>query len=170
MRLFYLEKEALSKQCILLFSSTLLTFMLETPQEEQTFLFARNNFFLLAMRKGVEKEISLALYPPASACLPLKCVFSWTSCPLGQNPVPCAAESSQGKWRVVFNGSSLAKNPIWPKIPSRCLGQLSLMWGNTIYFLGSLPTPEKVMSLECLSPERAKCWAILGFFWSIRNY
>lgn len=52
------------------------TGVLEPPQSEQTFLLARNNFFLLAVRKGREKEISLALYPPASTWLPLKCVFS----------------------------------------------------------------------------------------------
>lgn len=143
--------------------------VLETPQQEQTFPLARNNFFLLAVRKGREKEISLALHPPASACLPLKCVLCWTSCPLGQNPVPCAAESSQGKARMVINGSSLARNPTWPKIPSCCLAQLSLMRGNAIYFLGSLPSPEEIMSLECLSPERVNSGAVLGLFWRIRS-
>lgn len=113
----------------------------------------------------MEREANCSCFLSSCLCLPSpKMCIQLNLFSFEQHPVPCATESSRGKGRMVFNGPTLPKNPIWPKMSSCCLGQLSLTWENSIYFLGILLRPEEVMSLECLSPERAKGWAVFGFF------
>lgn len=103
----------------------------------------------------------------------LKCVFSWTACPWGQHPLSSAATSAeqlqwlQGqrkagfKWTLPCQKIRVRR----AKIAACFSGQLSLMWGNIIYFLGSMPNPEGIRSLQCLSPERAKNCTVVDVLW-----
>lgn len=51
------------------------------------------------------------------------------------------------------------------KIATCLSGKFSLMWGNIIYLLDSLPNPEGIRSLQCLSPERAKSCTDVDVLW-----
>ena len=133
------------------------------------------SFFLLEIfsssRPGGrrEKQIVLTFSPPASIHLLLNCTSSWSAHPSGQHPVAvqpqvessCTARKGEG--RLVSNGASLAKKQVCSKIPACLSGQLSLLWGSSIYFLGSLPSPEGIRSLECLNPEKTKSLPVLFF-------
>lgn len=131
------------------------------------------SFFLLEAfssslpRGRREKQITLAFCPPASTHLLLKCKSSWTTCPLGQHPAPLQPQvgssctGRKGEGRLVSKGPSLANTHVCPKIPACLSGQPSFMRGNSIYFEGSLPSPEGIRSLEFLNPVRAKRLSVL---------
>lgn len=138
------------------------------------------SFFLLEIFSSCwlwgirEKQIAPTFYPPASIHLLLKRVSSWTTCPSGRSPVPLQPQAGssctdhKGEGRLVSNGPALAKNHVCPMIPACLSGQLSLMWGSSIYFPGSLPSPEGIRGLECLNLERAKSLPV-PFFKYVRR-